>query len=259
MPESQLGNLAAKYFWEEKYDSALYYLDSLEKVQPYEDYNIPLQINKMLIYAKMRNTNEFRLRVTDWIQGEDTSAVCTCLEQSPFFEYYVNEKWYKKLIKTCWKQKRNISYSNIKLTDQLMYLGMIDQNILFCKSSYGDRCNEITDSLLENNLHSMISLIDTLNFPTRSEVGIGGRQSIVFIILHSDFDPELQIRFGERMLKIPESYPPVWSCWIIDRALSYNGRKQRYGFYRSKVSPDELEEINSNRIAVGLEPLSIVN
>ncbi|MBD3636825.1 MAG: hypothetical protein HUJ25_05730 [Crocinitomicaceae bacterium] len=257
LPQSRLGNLASKYFWDGKYDSSLFYLDSLEKVQPYKDYyDEPLQINKMLVYARLGNTNEFKPRVQSWIASQDTNAICTCLEESPIFSLYYNQGWYKKLISNCWKLKRNVSYSNVELTDRLGYLGMIDQNSLICKTSYGERCGEITDSLLEINVKTLASLIDTLNLPSKSEIGHIGRAAIFMVILHADFNPELQLRIAERMLAQLESYPPDWVAFITDRALSYNGKPQRYGFYRSKLHEDEIERINKNRIAIGLEPIS---
>lgn len=256
MPESLLGNLATKYFWDEKYDSSLFYLDSLEKVQPYHAYDVPLQVNKMLVYARLGNMDEFRKRVTEWVVSEDTNAVCTCLEESPIFSLYFEHKWYKKLIASCWKQKKSVSYSNIILTDKLAYLLRIDQNSLFCKSSYGDRCGVISDSLLQVNVQHLTELIDTLNLPSKKEVGDIGRTAIFYVILHADFDPEFQIRFARRMLLMPESYHPSWAAWIIDRALSYNQKPQLYGTYSFKINENELERINKNRSEIGLEPIS---
>lgn len=256
MPESILGNLAEKYFWDEKYDSSLFYLDSLEKVQPYKAYDVPLQINKMLVYARLGITDEFKSRVTEWIVSQDTNAVCTCLEESPIFSLYFEQKWYKKLIASCWKQKRNVSYSNIILTDRLAYLLMIDQNSLFCKSSYGDKCGEISDSLLQINVRHLSELIDTFSLPSKNEVGEMGRTAICYVILHADYDPEFQIRVANRMLLMPESYHPSWPAWIIDRALSYNYKPQLYGTYPFKLNKDEYERINKNRAEIGLEPIS---
>lgn len=252
--ESRLGNQIGQHFWAGRYDSSLVLLDSLEKIKPNEK---AIPVNKMLNHAKLGNTKVFKKLVTKWIVSQDTIAVCTCLEESPFFEDYKKVKWYKKLIKRCWRQKKSVSYSNIKLSDRLMYLRMIDQNTLFCKDAQRERCSEIADSLLKINLYEVISLIDTLNFPDYSEIGSNARDAIGLIVLHSDFDPELQIRFANRMLAKPESYPTSRGALIVDRALSYNGIAQRYGSFPYKLHRDELEQVNRNRTKIGLDPLTL--
>ena len=251
--ESKIGERAEICFWKGDFDSSLYYMDSLQKIKP-EDEVIP--VNKMLVHGILGEEELFRPEIVKWINKLDTNAVCSCLEQSEYFKVYRKKKWFKQLINDCWIQKKKAEYSDVIITDKLMYLKYLDQNYIKCKPDYGGDCLQNTDSLLRANLNLLISYIDTLNLPSHEEVGIAGRQAIFLVVLHSDFDPYFQIRFGERMISQKESYPASWGAWIVDRAFQNLGKNQKYGSFPSDLNLEDITIINSNRGKIGLPPLN---
>lgn len=114
---------------------------------------------------------------------------------------------------------------NISLITQLEYIDAREQEIL--GNNKISKTNK--DSLLLINFINFCSIVDTNDFPSKNEIGIA-TGAIYRLVLHLDYEPNIQLSLGRKMLKqTKKGYNEKGSAYIVDRSLRNLGKPQLYG------------------------------
>lgn len=265
---SRIAHLAITNFWEGNCDSANFFYGKLLKKYPD---NARLHYHLAANYAAQNKEDSTFYHLGQYLHLSTEKAVCQCFRTSKHFKTYLETNWMDSLYKTCWNYKNMMDSSAFSqlseaiLADYIRYHLMIDQEILGHPRYLDFRHEEEKDSLLWQNLKEVINLIDTLNLPTREMIGIAAGE-LQTLFLHADYDGDLQVRMGHRMLAdSSKGYGIRTSAFMIDRGLSNKGLPQQFGTLKTRdeegrfqlYQVDDPEKMNKLRRKIGLKPIDI--
>lgn len=124
------------------------------------------------------------------------------------------------------------------------------------------------DSIYKAHKTKLEIILNERGYPGYDVVGKRGEQHFWLMVQHSDFDPQFQQRVLNEMLKQVERNNASAQnyAYLTDRVKLNLGEKQVYGtqvtynLFTGKAKPKALmepENVNKNRIKVGLDPLEI--
>jgi hypothetical protein len=260
MPLQITAERGIRDFYFEKLDSSIYHYKKLLLLKP-EYYQGHYNIARA--YAKNKDYINAILSIEKYVKFSKEECRCSYLNNSDF-ENICDTAFNNSKRKCC--EKFEIYVKEKKLTKPALLL-QLENYVGKEQEVLGDRHwngkNRERDSILKINFLEFTQIVDTINFPTETEIG-KGVGSVSVIILHADYFPSIQNSLGQKLLKLEtKGYDPKTAAYIIDRSLRNMNKPQLYGTILIKKNGkdyalydyDDIEKLKERRKNLCFQPI----
>ncbi len=215
----KIANRASRYYFLNQTDSALAAYRQLYARKP----SYRLEYNLAVVFM-LQNQPDSALNYLKKYIAHKNHCECAYL-LNPVFDGIRNSDDFISIKSNCDSIQKQKGIQNIELYNRLAYLFGKEQEILNA-SGYKNVTEQRRQLTAE-----FLALVDSVGFPSKSDISSRGLNHFQTLLLHADLFPEKQVELATKILhsKHRKEYHEKQLAYTIDRGLCNMNKPQLYG------------------------------